>query len=543
MKRYYNLKYPALLLLLLGSGLAQAQNQPLYIDGVYNISDGEQWYANVELGPNAQVYVPDGAKVYFYGAAFKVDAGARIYGASGATAPAMTWTTTNLGSGTGLVTFHQPNPMDASSVQQTLNGGNPGTSTPTTANTFTGLELDNSNGVSLINTATRVGSNILFTNGNLLLGTQDAYLAADATLSGYSSSKYVVTASSGHLVKENFNTLFVFPVGFGTSDYTPATLTPSASNTIHVNVSNYATSAPLEHGNDGMDRSWNIYGDNSNGALITLQHNSVTNQSAWNTAANFVTQYGTSPNTTGDFSPVTIFPSAWQSNTPSASSTSGGAGTETQSRSYTALAVSGTANESWFSKASNFITPLPLELTSFTAKSYQCDALLNWTVAYVAAGAYFVIERSTDGTVFSPVATVSQQQNNNNYSYTDENALQTSCYYKLRIAEPGEANHYSETKRLQACSGEAIASFTLAPSPVRSGQAVNILYNGPVTGASYRLFNAAGQMLRSSGEFQIGGTAGAYATIPTDDLGKGIYIVSLINEKGHLIGNQKLMIY
>jgi len=334
---------------------AGAQNDPIYISGSVYISDSSntQWYSNVELGPNAQLYITDNQKAYFYGAQFKADPGAKIYGTNSS------WTTLTQGAGSGSTAFVQPNPMDNSTVQQTLDGGNSGNPANATQNTLASIEINNNLGVKLVNTDSRIGGTVTFTNGHLYTDAHDMVLSSAATCSNYDASKYIVTnlgnAAGGHLVKESYTGAFTFPVGKSDGDYTPAVITSAAANTIHVNVTDYAGSTPVENNGNGIDRTWNIFGNNNNGAIIGLQHNTATNNNNFSNTSNYVTRYGISPNNTGDLTSQT----AWQVNTAAAGTTGSVAGAAINSRAYTALATTASANEAFFTKATNIQTAPP----------------------------------------------------------------------------------------------------------------------------------------------------------------------------------------
>lgn len=334
-------KYILWLLILLPVISCIAQSDAVYIDGPYHVTAGEseQWYGDVTLGPNAKLYIEDDAKILFYGANFKMEPGAQIYGTD------KTWLSFEQGVGMGTVAFQQPNPNNGFTMQQLLNGGNVGNSS--TSNTFTTIEINNTKGVKLANSDTRIGTDMIFSSGNLFADTHNLVLDKDARLTGYDATKFVVTNDTGHLVKENYIGEFEFPIGMAENDYTPAKVNPTKANTIHVNVTNYDTSASIEDGIVGIDRTWNIYGDTNQGATIALQHNSDTNDSSFKSDKSFITQYGSSPNNTGDKSSK----NGWQSNNATTATIANGI--EISSRAYIALSAVSSEDQAFFTKASS----------------------------------------------------------------------------------------------------------------------------------------------------------------------------------------------
>lgn len=306
-----------------------------YYDRSFVVSGNVECDQDVYLDANSVMIIEDGSLFIFGGRNFVMAPGAQIMGrkANGELY--------SLGEGSGRIVF-KPAPVDAPRPQS-LDGGNSGADLK---NTIPVMEIDNGAGVSLTNSHSRTGSNLIFTQGHLVLNDKDMTIGEKGNISGADLTKFVVSPSQGHLVKEKFSTSFDFPVGKAVADFTPATITPVATNTVHVNVNDYNYSTSVEVGTDGMGRTWNIFANNSGGANISLQHNTVTNQSGFKTSANYVTRYGTSPNNTGSLASL----DAWQVNAFSVSTIVGS--TERNALSYTSLPTSATANEAWYTKRS-----------------------------------------------------------------------------------------------------------------------------------------------------------------------------------------------
>jgi hypothetical protein len=523
---------------LLFSPAGKGQTSPIYIEGQLSVATNDtlRLFGDVTMAPTAFLYIRDAARIYFYGTNFVANAGAKIYGADAS------WVSSH-GAGTGAIAFVQPNPVNGTSVQQMLSGGNTGLPASTIQNTFTSLVLDNSAGLRLRGSDTRVGTDVRFVNGLLSLGEQNLVLGSAATVSNYGNTHYVVTDSTGHLVKENFSAAFVFPVGHASSDYTPATIGPASGNTVLVRVTDSAGAAGRMGGTDGMGRAWHIYANAATSASFSLQHNSSTNKSGWDAANNFVTQYGTMPNLTGDMTSGVLSP--WQSNTPGPSGTTGGAGTEIGSRTYAALPTSPVANESWFSKATNIIFPLPLELKSFTAITADCNAVLYWSTAGNDDNiAGFTVERSTDGTVFHAIATLPLAKGNTEYSYTDAaSGLQSrNRYYRLKLNTYNGVVGYSAVAAAHACAQGQTNGFTLYPNPSSAGQMITLLYAGDLLRAYYTVHNVLGQLQLQSAVSDIGGNAGNSWQVNIAGFVPGVYVVTLCSADGSPVRRVQLIV-
>jgi hypothetical protein len=203
------------------------------------------------------------------------------------------WTNTATATftGTGSISFD-------GTTAQTIDGGYTTGAQPS----FSGIIVNNSNGVSLVNTSAGVSNALTFSSGSITLDNYNLRLDASALISGAGAGKFTITNGTGYLVKEGVSdgNSFSFPVGRVANDYTPCTVANSSgsSRNYFVNVKDYAGSTPAE-GNitSGIDRTWQIFGDAAGAATITLVHNAVTNTNGtgsngttFNNTAAYVTQ-------------------------------------------------------------------------------------------------------------------------------------------------------------------------------------------------------------------------------------------------------------
>ncbi len=320
----------------------------------------------------ASTYIAPGASIHFFGnisiwgdmennGSIATDAGQTIsfYGQNWKNGSAATFPVLS-GTG-GTIQFIQPRPVPyANNVIQTLDGGYTSGAEPS----FPNLDINNGNNITQLNTDARVKNNLNFTSGKAILNARDLILGSTGgnggagTITNYDQNRYAVTNSTGHLVKELYSGPYTFPVGMSATDYTPAAVDNTVANGIHVNVTNYASSAaPRGASNNGIDRTWNIYADVAAGnSNIDLQHNNATNQATFLPSSHFVSRYvGSAPNTAGDNTST----DAWEKNTAGPGSATGTlttgpaiANASERSRAYTTLATSAAANSAYYTKAS-----------------------------------------------------------------------------------------------------------------------------------------------------------------------------------------------
>ncbi|MDX5346134.1 MAG: T9SS type A sorting domain-containing protein, partial [Hymenobacteraceae bacterium] len=128
--------------------------------------------------------------------------------------------------------------------------------------------------------------------------------------------------------------------------------------------------------------------------------------------------------------------------------------------------VSGEQMYSWWFLADN-ITPLPVELLYISATAEGEAVNVRWATASEQNSDYFTVERSSDGVLFEPVATVKGagfSNELNTYQVMDKNPLQGISYYRLKQADLDGQVNYSKIQSV-AFSGNALPGFVVFPNP------------------------------------------------------------------------------
>ena len=369
--------------------------------------------------------------------------------------------------------------------------------------------------------------------------TGDLRFDADATISNYRPSRMVITNNSilSHVVKDNFTTAFVFPVGIADGDYTPAQISNAAANTVRVSVQDYtastspeATSDPGPGGiaADGMNRTWHIYADNAGiASTINLQHNSSSNQTGFTDASHFVTQWGNAtPNASGDFT-VAFSSSPWQSNIAAAGATgtllTGAAtlsGSSMRSRAYSGLATSLTDETSYFTKSSDPFHPLPLQILSFSANTRDCDVSVEWQAANEGAAIRYELWHSTDADRFVKLADLAPQTQSNSYVYRHIDAGTGIHYYRLKVVEADQSITQSPTRNTTVQCLQEATGVKVYPNPTTDLLTVE----GMSAKSEYtlRLLSADGKLIIEQK------AAGSKAVLDIAQLPQAAYLLQLV---------------
>ncbi len=140
--------------------------------------------------------------------------------------------------------------------------------------TIPNLEMDNVSNATLTGNV-KIGNNLLFTNGSIILGSNDIVMASAATITTPGSSKFVVTNLTGKLVKASVgNTAFTYPVGNTALTYNPVTITNNGTvDSIAVRCLANANKTGLtgtSFTKEVVDASWDISESVAGGSNLSL---------------------------------------------------------------------------------------------------------------------------------------------------------------------------------------------------------------------------------------------------------------------------------
>ncbi|UEG50210.1 hypothetical protein LK994_01815 [Ferruginibacter lapsinanis] len=123
------------------------------------------------------------------------------------------------------------------------------------------LEIDNVSNATLSTSAEVVGD-LLFTNGHLILGSNNLSIGSAGTITTPTIAKHVVTDGTGKLRKAALAAAFTFPVGNSTTTYNPVSITNSGTaDTIAVRcLANALTQGTtgVAYNKEVVDASWDI---------------------------------------------------------------------------------------------------------------------------------------------------------------------------------------------------------------------------------------------------------------------------------------------
>jgi hypothetical protein len=144
----------------------------------------------------------------------------------------------------------------------------------------------------------------------------------------------------------------------------------------------------------------------------------------------------------------------------------------------------------------NFSMVLQTAVSALTGNAADQGDLLNWSSTDEINGIYYVVERSSDGVNFDPIARVDGANNGAtvNHSYTDTHPFADGpTYYRLQLGDISGASSFTNIVAIGAVPGRSFVQ--VAPNPFRDAINVNVEL-ADVGKISLRLLDSKGMVLK-----------------------------------------------
>ncbi len=183
---------------------------------------------------------------------------------------------------------------------------------------------------------------------------------------------------------------------------------------------------------------------------------------------------------------------------------------------------------------------LPVSLTDFSAKKAGLASELTWTTKTEINNAYFIIERSADGSTFTSLSDkINSKASNGNssisldYAYTDITPLKGINYYRLLQVDKDGSKKYSQILRVDF---DGITGMRMYPNPVKNQ--LNISgYLAANADLQVKITDAGGRTVTTSKYKKQAGIWNVQINVTS--LLSGMYYVQVIDGKS-VIFNQSL---
>lgn len=180
------------------------------------------------------------------------------------------------------------------------------------------------------------------------------------------------------------------------------------------------------------------------------------------------------------------------------------------------------------------ITPspasLPVNIVSFNAAKNGNGVGLNWKVADELNFNEYIVERGTDGKIFSKVGTVKCNNNGQiakEYRFNDDisNVTGKAVYYRLKLVDTDGSQKYSSILNVRLANSENRA-ISLYPLPARSQFTIKV-EAGTDQLTAVKIINADGRVVKQLQQRLYKGS-NTFTVNGISDLPSGIYCVQLV---------------
>ncbi len=376
------------------------------------------------------------------------------------------------------------------------------------SSSFCNLTINkSSNNVTLYQNVT-LSNTLDFQNGHLDIQNFNLTISSGGGITNASSSKHVKTSSTGTLIQEVAGSDVTFPVG--NSAYNPVILNNSGTtDNFNVRVSDEV----LTDGTSGtalttnvVDRTWLIGEETGGGSnlTITTTWNGSDELSGFTRTDCYISHY------TGG---------GWNAD---AAGAAGGSDPYTRSRS-------GITSLSPFAVGSNGALggALPIELLDFFARKEGDKVGLKWLTSMEINNKGFEVQwasaQNIGNGLWEVLGFVNSQGDSfkeQSYSFTHENPLKGTNYYRLRQVDHGGAYQYSDVVSIDFSKSSDL-KLRLVPNPVYHGSFTLYLPNIVEAQFPIRLYDSVGRLILEQS------ISGSEVTVEVFDLPAGVYLVTV----------------
>jgi choice-of-anchor A domain-containing protein len=175
------------------------------------------------------------------------------------------------------------------------------------------------------------------------------------------------------------------------------------------------------------------------------------------------------------------------------------------------------------------VTPLPVTLSSFTARNENCNVQVKWTVTDAKNFSHFVVQRSTDARTFVAVNKVSYDASIKDYGFTDspfsgETVPSRYYYYRLQQVDTDGSIEYSAIRSVDAGTCENRLALDFYPNPVQTE--LNVKSFSPLK--MMEIYAANGQRVFQSSAL----SDRTEVKVDVQGYAQGLYIVKIVNGEG-----------
>ena len=180
-----------------------------------------------------------------------------------------------------------------------------------------------------------------------------------------------------------------------------------------------------------------------------------------------------------------------------------------------------------------FNATLPATFIQFNTVYKNNSGIISWTTASESGVDFYEVQRSTDGSSFYRIGTVTanNRSGNNQYQYTDDQPAKGWNYYKIMIIDRDGKKHASPVMSLRNNSGKTGIIKAFASST----QVVVELQSNTAQPVQLQLLNNMGVLISKESRKIEAGTTTLYLNTPLP--GNGVYHIRITGTGETLLGS------
>ena len=357
------------------------------------------------------------------------------------------------------------------------------------------------------------------------------------------NSGHIISEGEGNYVKwitSAATNNFVFPFGYSTTTYLPATVHKTSAGATTITMSTWRTAASgnlpwanlvltMNSNATGLpaavssviDRWWQAMEPVGFTGTLDVTYRGVENTTTVAPLGNFNGQEWIDASSVWGFAGTGL----------GVGVTGAGTGTVT---GITMNPYGATFSSPYVLSAAEY--PLPIELVSFTAQCNSGNVKVEWKDASETNVTSIELQRSTDLNVWNTIYTASPSNTHSlttyNYSYSDNSS--STIYYRLKTNNNDGGYELSNTIYCLPCNGSnsSISTYYFDNN-------INIISHfDSDSKVNYTLYDAFGKKVMS-GEYEASQGTSLFS-LPVYELSNGIYFLNALNQ--NTFYNQKIII-
>jgi hypothetical protein len=152
-------------------------------------------------------------------------------------------------------------------------------------------------------------------------------------------------------------------------------------------------------------------------------------------------------------------------------------------------------------------TPLPVEMSSFSASEENGRVILKWTTESEWDNSYFEIERSKNAGQYTPIGKVTGSGTSSQklyYSFTDLTPFSETNYYRLKQVDIDGSYKYSVILPVKL-NTKLRKAVNISPNPVTDNINIRVSSDVVATNSDIKILSASGQVIhQQKGNFVKG---------------------------------------